>query len=362
MSARRGNADAIEPPVGRKAVAGRVSQRKAIDAPAPPQAIEKSVRRGLVLGGGGVLGGTWAVGALAALESEYGFAAQDADIIVGTSAGSVLAALIGAGVTVDQLEHHYLDEEVPDGPLAGYVFDPVQATGGPRPGLPRLVGPGSPKLIGASLRRLGQLPATAVLSAFLPEGTRSLERVGHLVDAVTPIGHWSAHRGVWVVAMDYEDGKRVVFGRPGAPVAGLSEAVVASCSIPGWFQPVTIGGHTYVDGGAVSATSVDVLAHAGLDEVYVVAPMVSFAMDRPSSIGARLERRWRAEVTKTALAEVALVRSAGATVRIVGPGPEDLAAIGANLMDDTRRRFVLETSLRTSHDAWRTADEYATAG
>ena len=127
----------------------------------------------------------------------------------------------------------------------------------------------------------GQLPATTVLSAFMPEGTRSLERVGHLVDAVTPFGEWSPHRGVWVVAMDYEDGRRVVFGRPGAPVAPLSSAVMASCAIPGWFAPVPINGRTFVDGGAVSATSIDVVAHAGLDEVYVVAPMMSFAMDQP---------------------------------------------------------------------------------
>jgi len=200
------------------------------------------------------------------------------------------------------------------------------------------------------------------VSAFMPEGTRSLERIGHLIEAVTPYGEWSSHRGVWVVAMDYEDGKRVVFGRPGAPVVPLSSAVVASCSIPGWFQPVVINGRTYVDGGAVSATSIDVLAHAGLDEVYVVAPMVSFTTDRPSSVAARLERRWRGQLTKAARQEAAVVRAAGATVRMVGPGPEDLVAIGANLMDDTRRRFVLETSLRTSVDAWRDAESVAAAG
>jgi NTE family protein len=322
----------------------------------------RAPRRGLVLGGGGVLGGTWAVGALAALEEEYGFPAAEADVIVGTSAGSVLAALVGAGVTVPQLCRHYVDDEVTEGPLAGYVFDPVQATGGSRPGLPRLLGPGSPKLIGSSLRRLGQLPATAVLSAFLPEGTKSLERIGHLVDAVTPLGHWSPHRGVWVVAMDYEDGRRVVFGRPGAPVVPLASAVVASCSIPGWFQPVVINGRTYVDGGALSATSIDVLAHAGLDEVFVVAPMVSFESDRPTSVAARLERRWREQITKAARQEAAVVRAAGTVVRMIGPGPEDLAAIGANLMDDTRRRFVLETSLRTSGRAWREADAFASAG
>jgi NTE family protein len=321
-----------------------------------------TVRRGLVLGGGGVLGGAWAVGALAAMEKRYGFAAADAEVVVGTSAGSLLAALIGAGVTVDQLAAHYDGRPVTEGPLAGYEFDSARATGGSRPGLPRLAGPGSPRLIGSSLRRLGHVPTTTVLSAFMPTGTRTLERVGHLVDAVTPMGEWSPHRGVWVVAMDYEDGKRVVFGRPGAPVAALASAVMASCSIPGWFAPVTINGRTYVDGGAVSATSIDVVAHAGLDEVFVVAPMVSFATDRPTAISARLERRWRAEVTKAARREAAIVRSAGATVRMVGPGPEDLAAIGANLMDDTRQRHVLQTSLRTSADAWGASEDFPATG
>ena len=319
-------------------------------------------KRALVLGGGGVLGGTWAVGALAALQEEFGFAAADVDIIVGTSAGSVLSALLGAGVTVDQLEQQYGDKPVTSGLLAGYAFDPVQATGGKRPGMPRLLGPGSPRLIGTSLRHLRQMPATTVLSAFMPEGTKSLERIGHLIDAVTPMGEWSPHRGVWVVAMDYEDGRRVVFGRPGARVAPLSSAVMASCAIPGWFSPVTIDGRQYVDGGAVSATSIDVLAHAGMDEVYVIAPMVSFAMDRPTSVSARLERRWRAEVTKAARREAAVVRAAGATVRMVGPGPEDLAAIGANLMDDDRRIHVLDTAMRTSVSAWREADAVSAAG
>jgi NTE family protein len=319
-------------------------------------------RRGIVLGGGGVLGGTWAVGALAAMEQEYGFSAGEADVIVGTSAGSVLAALLGAGVTVAQLQQHYSDDVVSDGPLAGYDFDPVRATGGHRPAMPRFLLPGSPRLIGSTLRRIGQLPATAVLSGFMPEGGRTLERVGHLIDAVTPMGQWSPHPGVWVVAMDYDDAKRVVFGRPGSPVVPLSDAVMASCSIPGWFAPVHIGQHTYVDGGAVSATSIDVVAHADLDEVYVVAPMVSFEMDQPAGMGHRLERRWREEVTKVAQREADLVRASGAEVRMIGPGSEDLVAIGANLMDGTRIRFVLETSLRTSFSAWRESNAFALAG
>lgn len=309
-------------------------------------------RRGLVLGGGGVLGGAWAVGALARLQDRFDFRPADVDVIVGTSAGSILAALLGAGVGVEELVRHYDGQPITSGPLAGYQFDAAAAAGGRRPGLPRLSGPGSVRLVGQSLRQIGRQPPTIALSAILPAGTRTLDRVGHLVDAVTPCGQWSPHPGVWVVAMDFDTGRRVVFGRPGAPIAGLADAVMASCSIPGWFAPVSIGGGTYVDGGAVSATSVDVVAHLGLDEVYVIAPMVSFATDRPRALPALLERRWRSEVTKVVRREAALVEAAGATVRIVGPGPEDLAAIGANLMDGTRQRHVLHTSLRTSVDAW----------
>jgi NTE family protein len=312
----------------------------------------RSPRRALVFGGGGVLGGTWAVGALTAWQEETGLDPVDVDIIVGTSAGSVLAALVACGVSTDELITHYRDEPVTTGPLAGYEWDPDRATGGKRPGRPKLRGPGSPALIRSSLRNLGQLPATAVLSAFLPEGGKSLERVGHLIDAVTPLGEWSAHPNLWVVATDYSDGHRVVFGRPGAPVAPLASAVMASCAIPGWFTPVDIAGRTYIDGGAVSATSVDVLAHTGVDEVYVIAPMVSFETDSPSSIQARLERRWRAQVTKVCRDEMALLRAAGASVYAIGPGPQDLEAIGANLMDARRRQLVLDTSLRTSTQIW----------
>ena len=314
--------------------------------------VSRPKRRALVCGGGGVLGGTWAVGALSAWSEATGLDPKDVDVIVGTSAGSVLGALVACGVSTDELITHYRDEHVDTGPLAGYEWDPERATGGHRPGVPKLRGPGSPSLIRSGLRNIRGLPATALLSAFLPEGGRSLERVGHLIDAVTPFGEWSAHANLWVVAMDYADGHRVVFGRPGAPIAPLASAVMASCAIPGWFQPVEIDGRMYVDGGAVSATSVDVVAHAGLDEVYVIAPMVSFSMDSPSTISARLERQWRRQVTKTCREEMAVVRSTGTTVYSLGPGPEDLEAIGSNLMDASRRRLVLDTSLRTSSAAW----------
>lgn len=311
---------------------------------------DTSVRRGIVLGGGGILGGAWAVGALQALEQVRGFDVRRADAIVGTSAGSVLAALLGAGVSVDELAAHQRGEAISTGPLAGYVWDYETATGGPRPSLPRLRGPGSVRLMASSLRRGLRMPPSAVLSAFLPIGAGSLERVGHLIDAVTPWGQWSPHQQLWVVAMDYHSGERVVFGRGDAPQVGLSEAVMASCAIPGWFEPVDIDGRTYVDGGAWSATSVDVLRGLDLDEVYVIAPMVSFETDEPASVLARLERRWRVNVTRRCLHEADRLEMGGTAVTILGPGPEDLEAIGGNVMAAGRRLGVLETAVRTTRD------------
>jgi NTE family protein len=83
-----------------------------------------------------------------------------------------------------------------------------------------------------------------------------------------------------------------------------------------------------------------------------VAPMVSFEHDHPASMAAKLERKWREQVTKAAIAEAAAVEKTGARVYLVGPGPEDLEAMGGNLMDATRLDNVLETSLRTSAGVW----------
>ena len=314
------------------------------DASSPP-------RRGLVLGGGGVLGAAWAVGALQAIEEVHGIDPREFDVIVGTSAGSVLGALVGAGVSIEALRDHQRGAPITEGPLAGYLWDYETATGGRRPSMPRLRGPGSVRLMASSLRHGLKMPPTAVLSAFMPVGNGSLERVGHLIDAITPFGEWSPHQALWIVAMDYEAGHRVVFGRDDAPPAPLADAVMASCAIPGWFEPVSIDSRTYVDGGAWSATSADVLAGQGLDEVYVVAPMVSFETDEPDSLLSRLERRWRGSVTRRCASEVEELREAGAAVTVLGPGREDLEAMGGNIMDGRRRLEVLETSLRTSRVA-----------
>jgi NTE family protein len=310
-----------------------------------------SGRWGLVLGGGGVLGGAWMVGALSALQEVHGLDARDAEVLVGTSAGSVTTALLGAGVPVDDLRAHQLGVRPSDDRLATAAWDYDTSAGGAHPPRPHFH-VGSATLVTRNVSRWHRMPPTAVLAGLLPEGRGSLAAVGTLVAGLVPHG-WAPHPGVRVVALDYETGRRVVFGSEGAPSVDLADAVMASCAIPGWYAPVTVGAHRYVDGGAWSATSTDLTAGLGLDEVFVLAPMVSFAFDRPASLLARAERRWRAQVTRRCLREVAKVHASGTEVTVLGPGPEDLAAMGSNLMAGERRQEVLRTSLRTSVAALR---------
>lgn len=298
-----------------------------------------------------MLGAAWMVGALKALEDELGCDVREFDELVGTSAGSVLAGLLGAGVSVPDLLVHQLEGAIDVGPLAGYGWDYDKDTGGDRPALPK-VGLGSRELLRRNARHLRSLPPTAVLSAILPEGRGSIEAVGALMSHVVPQG-WVSRPGLTVVALDYDTGERVAFGRGGSPEADLASAVMASCAIPGWYQPVRIGEHRYIDGGAWSSTNLDLLVGHDLDEVYVLAPQVSFVRTDPSHWRTRVERQWRTRVTLRALRELHKVHADGAEVTMIGPGEEDLEAIGANLMDVSRRPSVIATSLRTSAVALR---------
>jgi NTE family protein len=137
---------------------------------------------------------------------------------------------------------------------------------------------------------------------------------------------------------------------------------MASCSIPGWYTPVNIGGRRYVDGGACSPTSLDLVARLELDEVVVLSPMTSLQYDRPAQVAARIERRFRRLSTKRVIGEVKKVAATGTKVTLLGPTSEDLEVIGANMMDPRRRELVLETSLRTSRAALQRPRSYAETG
>lgn len=299
--------------------------------------------RGLVIGCGGTLGAAWTVAALIAIRDALGWDPRDADVLVGTSAGAELVTMLGSGIGVDEILAMQLGESTHP-VLAGHLA----GAPGRLPPLPR-PRPGAPGL----LRRA--LPTMTRLSGLLPEGRGDAEWLDRLATGVAASGDWVAHPQTWLVAMDAATGERVPFGAQGAPKAALSEALRASWAIPGWMRPVTIGGRRYVDGGAASTASADLLAERGLDEVIVLAPMASRGRV-PGRGSAALERAVLRNWMSAGLdAECAALEASGTRVIRVDATAEDLAVMGPNFMDDRRRLATLEHSLRSTRTSVRRA-------
>ncbi|HEY0637117.1 MAG TPA: patatin-like phospholipase family protein [Pseudonocardiaceae bacterium] len=306
-------------------------------------------RRGLVLGAGGVLGYNWLVAALATWTRHSGLDPRGFDVLIGTSAGSVAAAAVGSGLHPEALLRHLRGEHEPGDPSVSWDHD--RSSGGALPPLPGL-GLGSPALALRVLRHPRAYPLVAGLSAFALRGRGSLAPLQGAVRGLTDGGDWPVAPRTRIVAMDYDRGRRVVFGSPSAPAAELAEAVAASCAIPGWYAPVEIGGHRYVDGGVCSTTSVDLLIGEDLDEVTVLMPLGIDDADDSWHPLVRTERCVRGYCTRRTRREVAKLRATGTRVTVLTPDPDVLAAMGWNVMDHRRRRAVLDVSLRTTASAW----------
>jgi NTE family protein len=167
---------------------------------------------------------------------------------------------------------------------------------------------------------------------------------------------WPTSPRTLIVAMDYDRGRREVFGGPGAPDVELADAVIASCSIPGWYRPVEIDGRRYVDGGVCSTTSADLLQHQHLDEVTVLMPLGMGVTDRSWHPLVRTERLVRRGSTRRTLREVRRLRATGTRVTVLTPDAEVLAEMGWNVMDHRRRHRVLEVSLSSTARAWRSVE------
>jgi NTE family protein len=317
-------------------------------------------RIGLVLGAGGLLGSAWTAGVLALLSGRLDRPLGDVDLVLGTSAGAVLGAALRCGMDVPELLAHQrgTDPAVardcrPDELPELRAIERESGDGLPPVPLPWL---GSPRLLAAAAVAPCRVNPVVAASGLLPLGRRRMTSLVRMVDVLQERGGagadgWVPGRPLWVVAVDYDSGRRVVFGRAGAPAASVADAVLASCAIPGWFAPQVIAGRRYVDGGVASATSLALLARPGapvLDEVYVLAPMAAYEYDRPTDPVAVVERRVRRLLTRWLDAEVRAVRALGTRVTVLTPGPADLQAMGGNLMNPRRRLHVLDTALETS--------------
>ncbi|WP_286248000.1 patatin-like phospholipase family protein [Streptomyces graminofaciens] len=318
-----------------------------LGAPTPPS-------RGLVLGCGGTLGAAWTVGALHSLQEALGWDPRDAEVLLGTSAGAELVSLLGGGIGVADLLSAQLADEDARPELVRHFATPPRALP-PRPAL----FPGSPPLARRALRR--DAPTLAGLSGLLPQGRGEAHWLAALADFLTPPGQWVRHPATWLVAADFDTGRRTVFGHPDARPVALRDALRASWAVPGWFPPVRIDGLRYADGGILSTASADVLAPLGLDEVYVIAPMSSATPVPRRGLG-RAEALLRRAMTRTLDAECAALRAVGTRVVRIEPTAADLRVMGGNFMDPRRRPTVLETALRTTRAVVRDSLAASSAG
>ena len=133
------------------------------------------------------------------------------------------------------------------------------------------IGPGSWQLALRTLLNPRRYTPATVFSGWLWRGVFSTEPLKETIRRVVPSG-WSPHPNLWIVACDYETGRRTPFGRIDAPRADLADAVAASCAIPGIYHPVTIGDRRFVDGGIYSVSNLDLLRNEGLDLVICLNP------------------------------------------------------------------------------------------
>jgi len=252
-------------------------------------------RRALVLGGGGVTGIAWMTGLLAGL-AEAGTDLTSADLVVGTSAGSVVGAQILSDITIDGLYTAALKEPTGEvaakmgvGVLLGFAVNSMW--------------PGDERVGRARLGR------AAMRARTVPEAERR-----EIIRQRLPNSSWPG-RNLIITAVDAETGEARNFDRDSG--VSLADAVAASCAVPLVWPPITIDGRRYIDGGVRSTTNADLAG--GCERVVVVAP-VTVALRRSGRIESQLA-------------------SLGPHVRsiVVSPDANARNAIGRNVLDPARR-------------------------
>lgn len=210
--------------------------------------------RGLILGGGGAVGIAWMTGVLCGLH-EQGVDWQRAQQIVGTSAGSAVAAQITSGTELRELFERQVDparqaREIEPEPLQLQAFATAL--------LPLMT-------IDAAVERIRRVGKLALQSKTVDEAARRAVIEGRLPSHCWP------ERPLRTVAVDAESGETRIFDRHSG--VGIVDAVAASCAVPGLWPCVTINGHRYMDGGIRSSDNADLAPECAL--LLVVSPMDS---------------------------------------------------------------------------------------
>ncbi|MBS9535664.1 patatin-like phospholipase family protein [Mycobacterium sp. M1] len=260
-----------------------------------------TVKRALVLAGGGVAGIAWETGVLRGIADESpetAAALLDSDVLVGTSAGSAVAAQLGSGVGLDELFARQTAEASPE-------IDPgVGVEGVAELFLAAMTRPNT--TVEEKLQRIG---AVALSTKTVPTPVRRA-----VIERRLPSHDWPA-RTLRITAVDIATGELTVFDRSSG--VQLVDAVAASCAVPGAWPPVVIDGRSYMDGGVRSTVNIDVADDCGT--AVVLLPCAE-SSPSPFSRGAA------AEVTGFAGRSFAVFADAAA-----------LAAFGVNPLDPACR-------------------------
>ena len=290
-------------------------------------------RVGLVLGGGGITGAAYEIAALMALRLATGWEPNDADVVVGTSSGAFVAALVrNDALTLDSLVRPTDERDDVTERIRRHVYSKgASASVGKwvRYGLmPGVRNPGLTMFLGS--------PAP-----YSASGIADWVKI-HVGDPAA--GGWPSDPTA-IVAYDLRQGTRAAFGTNNAPEVSLADAVAASSAVPLVFRPYRIGGDLYVDGGVASGTHADlVLGHSEpLDLVLVVAPMACEVQRRRAMFHEKVFDR----VGQRSLGqEVALIEHAWPETEVITlyPAPSVQNAMRPNPMDASR---AVATFMRT---------------
>lgn len=215
-------------------------------------------RIALVLGAGGAYGWVFHAGVLHGIERATKTHPNDAELIIGTSAGSAIGAAIRAGIEPQGLAEVAARPPTEDD-RARMRNELRDARKSLAPFAPRLVQHARNQDRAGMLGIAGLLPAGIFPTAWL---ARFPGMENH--------NEWP--NGLWIPAVSATTGDVVVFGRDRHDV-DVHRAAQASSAVPGMFQPHVIDGIPYIDGGVVSPTHADLAAEIHPDLVIISSPM-----------------------------------------------------------------------------------------
>jgi len=256
----------------------------------------------LVLGGGGLTGGVYEIGALRALDLlAVNRTVNEFDVYVGTSAGSFVASLAANGVTPEEMmrvANGQVPTSIRDIDL-GTLMRPNYFEFAKSAALMPLRVAGLGRTLLGQLGQVSMMDLLIGLAEGLPSGVydgSGIER--YVAEALADPDRSDDFRmldsELYLTATDLDTCERIVFGGEGWDDVPISKAVTASTSLPIVYKPVEVRGRQLVDGGIRSTTNVDIAVEQGAKFVIVVNPLVPYVNDFqkviPTITGSRVRR------------------------------------------------------------------------